>query len=68
MKRRNPHTANTGSKTRNSMQTAYNTSRALNLNNPSSVSIGLENDDEREQCVEAMEGCPVEAIGDDGAK
>ncbi len=27
-----------------------------------------ENDDEREQCVEAMEGCPVEAIGDDGAE
>jgi len=25
-----------------------------------------ENDDERAQCVEAMEGCPVEAIGDDG--
>jgi hypothetical protein len=44
MKRRNHHTANTGSKTRNSMQTAYNTSRALNLNNPSSVSIGLENE------------------------
>jgi len=26
-----------------------------------------ENDEERAQCVEAMEGCPVEAIGDDGA-
>ena len=26
-----------------------------------------ENDEEREQCVEAMEGCPVEAIGEDGA-
>ncbi|QQL44402.1 ferredoxin [Sulfuriroseicoccus oceanibius] len=25
-----------------------------------------ENDEERELCVEAMEGCPVEAIGDDG--
>ena len=25
-----------------------------------------ENDDELEQCKEAMEGCPVEAIGDDG--
>ena len=25
-----------------------------------------ENDEETEQCVEAMEGCPVEAIGDDG--
>lgn len=25
-----------------------------------------ENDEEREQCNEAMEGCPVEAIGDDG--
>ena len=25
-----------------------------------------ENDDELEQCIEAMEGCPVEAIGDDG--
>ena len=23
-------------------------------------------DEEREQCVEAMEGCPVEAIGEDG--
>ena len=26
-----------------------------------------ENDEEEAQCVEAMEGCPVEAIGDDGA-
>ena len=25
-----------------------------------------ENEEETEQCVEAMEGCPVEAIGDDG--
>lgn len=25
-----------------------------------------ESDEEREQCEEAMEGCPVEAIGDDG--
>lgn len=25
-----------------------------------------EGDEEFEQCVEAMEGCPVEAIGDDG--
>ena len=25
-----------------------------------------ENEDEEEQCIEAMEGCPVEAIGDDG--
>jgi ferredoxin len=25
-----------------------------------------ESDEEREQCVEAMEGCPVEAIGEDG--
>ena len=25
-----------------------------------------ENDEERQQCIEAMEGCPVEAIGDDG--
>ena len=25
-----------------------------------------EGDDEVEQCKEAMEGCPVEAIGDDG--
>ena len=25
-----------------------------------------ENDEEAAQCVEAMEGCPVEAIGDDG--
>ena len=26
-----------------------------------------EGDDERALCEEAMEGCPVEAIGDDGA-
>lgn len=26
-----------------------------------------ENDDERALCEEAMEGCPVEAIGNDGA-
>ena len=26
-----------------------------------------ENDDELEQCYEAMENCPVEAIGDDGS-
>ena len=25
-----------------------------------------ENDEENEACVEALEGCPVEAIGDDG--
>ena len=25
-----------------------------------------ENKEERELCLEAMEGCPVEAIGDDG--
>lgn len=25
-----------------------------------------ENETEREQCLEAMEGCPVEAIGEDG--
>ena len=25
-----------------------------------------ENDDELELCIEAMEGCPVEAIGNDG--
>jgi ferredoxin len=25
-----------------------------------------ENDDEAEQCQDAMEGCPVESIGDDG--
>ena len=25
-----------------------------------------ENDNELELCIEAMEGCPVEAIGDDG--
>lgn len=23
-------------------------------------------DEEKEQCIEAMEGCPVEAIGEDG--
>ena len=27
-----------------------------------------ENEEETEQCVEAMEGCPVEAIGDDGVE
>ncbi len=26
-----------------------------------------ENEEEENQCLEAMEGCPVEAIGDDGA-
>lgn len=26
-----------------------------------------DNDEELQQCIEAMEGCPVEAIGDDGA-
>ena len=26
-----------------------------------------ETDDEKELCIEAMEGCPVEAIGDNGA-
>lgn len=26
-----------------------------------------ESDDERGLCLEALEGCPVEAIGDDGA-
>ena len=26
-----------------------------------------ESDEEEAQCKEAMEGCPVEAIGDDGA-
>ena len=26
-----------------------------------------ENEDEERQCKEAMEGCPVEAIGNDGA-
>ena len=25
-----------------------------------------ETDEEKELCIEAMEGCPVEAIGDDG--
>lgn len=25
-----------------------------------------ENEEEEEQCMEALEGCPVEAIGDDG--
>lgn len=25
-----------------------------------------DNDEELKQCIEAMEGCPVEAIGDDG--
>ena len=27
-----------------------------------------ENEEEEEQCREAMEGCPVEAIGDDGGE
>ena len=27
-----------------------------------------ENGEERELCLEAMEGCPVEAIGDDGER
>ena len=26
-----------------------------------------ENEEELESCIEAMDGCPVEAIGDDGA-
>lgn len=26
-----------------------------------------ENEEEQQQCAEAMEGCPVEAIGDDGS-
>ena len=30
------------------------------------VSKQPENDEEQEQCEEAMESCPVEAIGDDG--
>jgi ferredoxin len=30
------------------------------------VSKQPENDEERELCQEAIEGCPVEAIGDDG--
>ena len=30
------------------------------------VSKQPENDEEEEQCEEAMESCPVEAIGDDG--
>ena len=30
------------------------------------VSKQPENDEERELCIEALEGCPVEAIGDDG--
>lgn len=25
-----------------------------------------ETEEEKEQCIEALEGCPVEAIGDDG--
>ncbi len=27
-----------------------------------------ENEEERELCLEAMEGCPVEAIGEDGGE
>jgi len=30
------------------------------------VSKQPENDEELQQCQEAKEGCPVEAIGDDG--
>jgi ferredoxin len=30
------------------------------------VSKQPESDEERQLCIEAMEGCPVEAIGDDG--
>lgn len=30
------------------------------------VSKQPENDDEDQQCQEALEGCPTEAIGDDG--
>lgn len=30
------------------------------------VSKQPENEEEEQMCVEAMEGCPVEAIGDDG--
>jgi ferredoxin len=32
------------------------------------VIIESENEEEEEQCREAMEGCPVEAIGDDGGE
>ena len=31
------------------------------------ISKQPENEEEAEQCVEAIEACPVEAIGDDGA-
>ena len=31
------------------------------------VSKQPENDDEQKRCTEAKEGCPVEAIGNDGA-
>lgn len=31
------------------------------------VSKQPENEEEEDQCAEAMEACPVEAIGDDGA-
>lgn len=30
------------------------------------VSKQPENEDENQLCIDAMEGCPVEAIGDDG--
>ena len=32
------------------------------------VSKQAENEEEEQLCVEAMEGCPVEAIGEDGAE
>ena len=32
------------------------------------VSKQPENGEEEEMCIEAIEGCPVEAIGDDGAE
>jgi ferredoxin len=47
--------------------TAPNNFRANEDEGYSYVFKQPENDEEREQCEEAMASCPVEAIGDDGA-
>ena len=49
-------------------ETARNNFQRSEDNGYSFVSKQPENDEETAQCVEAMEGCPVEAIGDDGAE
>jgi ferredoxin len=47
-------------------ETAPNNFRANEDEGYSYVFKQPENDDEEAQCREAMESCPVEAIGDDG--